>query len=734
MPITIAAPDLTITTASAPSSAIVGQSISVSWTVQNVGAVEAPGDWYDAVYVGSSPTFNANTDTYVESFYEGGQSPLAAGASYTESESIDLSTVPAGDEYLIFVTNYDGVLDEFYFGGAQAESDYNNNAYALPITITAPDLTITTASAPSSGIAGGSISVAWTVQNIGPSRPPATGMMPFISAAPPTFDLNTDTYLESFYEGGQSPLAAGASYTDNESIDLSSVPTGDEYLIFVANYEGVENEYYYGAAQGETNYTNNTYAVPIAVSAPDLTITTASAPSSGIEGQSVSVSWTVQNIGAVEAPGNWYDAVYIGATPTFDAQSDTFLADFSESSQSPLAAGASYTENESITLPTSESDGEYLIFVTNYEGVIGEFYDYGAQAETNYTNNTFALPITVKSPDLTITTASSPSSGIEDQPISVSWTVQNIGAGEAPGNWSDAVYIGSSPTFDPTTDTFIASFSESSQSPLAAGASYIDNESITLPTTEIGNEYLIFVTNDNAVENNFYSGEYQDETDYSNNTYAVPITVSAPDLTITTASAPSSGTAGQTLAVSWTVQNIGDVEAPGNWSDAVYFGNSPTLDPSSDSYLGSFSGSSQSPLAAGGSYVDDESLTLPSTASGAEYLIFVTNYQAAEGYFYEGQYQAETDYTNNTYALPIALPAADLTITSVPAIVGDREWGDQCVLDRGEHRHRACDGPVVRRRVHRQFTDIQRRRRHLHHELRRERSIAAGGQRQLHRH
>ena len=351
VPITVSAPDLTIKTASAPSTVTVGQSISVSWTVQNIGAVEAPGDWYDAVYVGSSPTFNASSDTYVTSFSENSQSPLAAGASYTANELISLSSVPTGDEYLIFVTNYYAVEGDSYYGEAQGETSYANNTYAVPITVSAPDLTIKTASAPPTVIVGQSISVSWTVQNIGTVQAPADWYDAVYVGSSPTFNSNTDTYVEDFYEGGQSPLAASASYTANASIDLSSVPAGDDYLIFVTNYEGVLNEFYFGGAQAESTYTNNTYAVPITISAPDLTITTATAPSTTITGQAISVSWAVQNIGAVEAPGDWYDAVYVGSSPTFNASSDTYVTSFAESSQSPLAANASYTDNESITLP-----------------------------------------------------------------------------------------------------------------------------------------------------------------------------------------------------------------------------------------------------------------------------------------------------------------------------------------------------------------------------------------------
>jgi len=274
---------------------------------------------------------------------------------------------------------------------------------------------------------------------------------------------------------------------------------------------------------------------------PDLVVSAAAAPGSAIANSSINVSWTVQNIGSAAAPGTWFDSVFIGSSPTFDQTSDTVINSFDESAQSPLSAGASYTDNESITLPASAASGsEYLIFVANYGpvyyavGIATSNYQPG-HGETNYAANSYAVPITIQTPDLKLTTATAPSPAIANSSINVSWTVQNVGSVAALGKWSDAVYIGSSPNFDQNRDTPIDqnwdtpinNFDESAQSPLAAGASYTDRESITLPATAAaGTDYLFFVTNDYAVEGDFFDA--QGETDYTNNIDAIPVQVSAP--------------------------------------------------------------------------------------------------------------------------------------------------------------------------------------------------------------
>ena len=567
LPITVTAPDLAITAATAPPSAILSAAISVSWTVKDIGSVAAPGDWSDAVFIGNSPKLSLISDTFVARFDENGESPLTAGASYTDSESITLpSTITAGNQYLIFVTN---------FASTQGETNDANNSFAVPISVSAPDLTITSASAPAATTLSEPISVSWTVKNIGSVAAPGDWSHAFYIGSSPTFDPNKDILITSDYEGAASPLAAGASYTDDDDLYLpANTPTGNDYLIFVTNA---------AEAQGETNYTNDAYAVPITVSAPDFTIVTATAPAQAIDGASINVSWTVKNIGNVEAPGDWADAVYLGSSPTFDEFNDTYITSFSQTSHSPLAAGASYTETESITVPTTATSGaHYVIFVSNDEAVTGDYQSGDAQGETDFTNNSYAVPITLSAPDLTITRATAPSSAILSSPIDVSWTVKNIGSVPVLGDWYDAVYVGSSPTFDPASDILVTSFDESARSSLAAGLTYIDDEFITLPSTlATGSQYLIFVTNYNAVESNGDDDQNsQGETDYTNNAYDLPITITAPDLTITTATAPASGTASGTINVSWAVKNIGSLAAAGNWSDAVFIGSSPTFDQS----------------------------------------------------------------------------------------------------------------------------------------------------------
>src|SRR5262249_10980520 len=153
-----------------------------------------------------------------------------------------------------------------------------------------------------------------------------------------------------------------------------------------------------------------------------LAVTAATAPPSAILGKAFSVSWTVANQGAVAAPGQWNDAVYVSDRPTFD-NTATFVSNFS-APRGPLAAGASYTQTQKVSIPQTAPGNRYLLVVTDA---------YEQQPQTSTANDTFALPITLSAPDLTVTSASGPSSATAGDTVVLSWAVTNRGSVEAAG-------------------------------------------------------------------------------------------------------------------------------------------------------------------------------------------------------------------------------------------------------------------------------------------------------------
>ncbi|MFN6539116.1 MAG: CARDB domain-containing protein [Nostoc sp. EkiNYC01] len=627
--ITINAPDvdLVVTTANSPTTAELGQTISVSWTVKNQGTVSALADWFDAVYISDDQFFDNNSDIRLTE-RSAENTPLASGGSYTITQGIYISnSVVGGDRYLLFVG------DLFNY---QAETDENNNVFAQAISINAPDLVVTAANAAAIAGLGETISVSWTVKNQG-TVPALANWNNFIYISNDQFFDNGDTFLDSRNTGF---LGSGNSYTATQDIYIrKDVAGGDvydglrqRYLLFVADRN---------KSQGETDETNNVFAQAITLGQPDLVVTAANAPTIAGLDQTISVSWTVKNQGIVSAFSDWYDYVYISDDQFLDYR-DTFLTYRNTGENTPLASGASYTITRDIYIPSYQATGNrYLLFVTD-----GGYYGYN-QDESNETNNVFAQAITVAAPDLVVTAANAPITAALGQAISVSWTVKNQGIVSAFGDWYDYVYI-SDDQFFGEGDTFLTYRNTGENTPLAPGASYTITQDISIPNSVGGDVYLLFVA----------AGNNQGETDQTNNVFAQAITINAPDLVVTAVNAPTTAALRETISVSWTVKNQGIVSALNDWYDYIYISDDELFG-EGDTYVTNRNTGENTPLAPGASYTITQDIYIPfHTATGNRYLLFV-----ADG----NKNQGETDETNNVFAQAITINAPDLVVTAANA-------------------------------------------------------------------
>ncbi|HVX09989.1 MAG TPA: CARDB domain-containing protein [Pirellulales bacterium] len=668
IPITLSAPDLAVTAANVTTSPVnEGGKTNLTWTVTNESmTTAAPADWFDSVFVSDHPYFDSTT-TYVASFDESSHAGLAAGGTYTDSEQVSVPQFATGAAYLLFVTDLGKQFVYYNLTRGQPEVDTStllpgaNDVKAVQVTLKAPDLSVTAATAPTSTIVEGApISVSWTVKNLSADTPAQSDWYDAVYvSSKPTFDSSA-VLAEDFNEGAHAGLAAGVSYTDNESVTIPQFATGSQYLLFVTDdLSGT-------AGQPETDGStvpgaNDVKAVSVTLAAPDLSVVAATAPTTAIdEGAKISVSWQVQNLSTTTpAPASWYDSVYVSSRPTFDS-SAVFVADYSESSHAGLAAGANYTGNETLSVPRFAVGGAYLLFVTDYPR-----YN-GGQPQTDgglfpSPNDVKAVPITLVAPDLQLVTASVPATAVEGAQINVNWSVKNLGPVAAQANWYDAVYVSSKTTLD-SSARLITDFSESSHSGLAAGGTYNDAETLSVPQFATGNQYLLFVTN--------YSGSQPENSNSSpdaNDVFAVPISLSAPDLTVTAATAPTTTiTEGAPITVSWTVKNQGTVAAPASWYDSVYVSSSPTFSGNAV-FIQSFNESSHSGLAAGSSYPESESISVPQFATGSEYLLFVTDYNS----YSAGQPQSDGNNgipaANDVKAVPVTLNAPDLKVSAASA-------------------------------------------------------------------
>ncbi|NDJ23933.1 type I secretion C-terminal target domain-containing protein [Nostoc sp. B(2019)] len=629
------APNLVVSDATALTSTQTDRTIDVSWTVINQGTVYAPADWSDAIYFSIDDVFD-ESDLKVASVFTGEQTPLTAGASYTLSQTVSIPNNVAGKGYLLFVADEYNLyyLDDKQFRttGNQGEINENDNVRAVQIELPGSDLVVDSAIVPTSTALGETISVSWTVKNQSIYTATAKWYDTVYISDDPFLD-NSDRSITLQATEVDSSLPGGASYTVTQNITIPEY-RGFSYLLFEAN--SYKN-------QGETDRTNNVLAKPITLIAPNLVVTNATVSTLPRLGQTYSVSWTVKNQSSFLASADWEDFVYLSTDDVLD-DSDTFITSRSAANNTPLAAGVSYTVTKNITLPGTKLDANsnyYLLFAADR---------YGNQGETNETDNVLAKPISLSAPDLVVTNATTPTSGVLGQIVSLSWTIKNQGGFPTFNYWSNHIFLSTDDVLD-DSDTFLAA--QGVETPLAAGASYTASEDIILPGIALGsnsNYYLLVVTD---------RGNYQSETNETNNVLAKQISLFAPDLVVTNAIAPTSAVLNQTFSVSWTVKNQGSFTASANWYDYIYLSTDDVLD-NNDTRI-QFSAKNNTLLTAGASYTSTQNISLPSITLGTNsnyYLLFV-----ADDYNKQG----ETDKTNNVLAKQINLSAPDLVITSASA-------------------------------------------------------------------
>ena len=164
-----------------------------------------------------------------------------------------------------------------------------------------------------------------------------------------------------------------------------------------------------------------------------------------------------------------------------------------------------------MTIPQTLTPGTYYIIVradrpsqvptSNDPTTVRRVY------QSSYANSdtaSAAIPVTASArrPTWLSPTVSAPSMAIEDQPITVSWTVTNDDASTS-ASWNDAVYLSLDTTFDPTSAIYLGYAAHTGG--LASGQSYTQQASFNIPAGLTGNYYVVVVANsgDTVFENSY---------------------------------------------------------------------------------------------------------------------------------------------------------------------------------------------------------------------------------------
>lgn len=595
------APDLVVTSVTAPSTSYSGRKIEVTWVVKNAGVgITTVPDWRDQLYIQPDSVFNVNSAVMLE--YKSNISALNINESYESKMEVTLPEGIGGKFYIFVYTDRNN---------SQLELSEDNNfkrSAAIQISLTpAPDLIVNSFIVPSQTYNGQKIPVSFTIKNRGAGPTVTSGWYDYIYLSQDSVIDNKAIYLRSFERQGI--LKKDSSYTINDSVKIPHDVFGKYYLIIQSDKYNSVYEY-----TGESNNIKTAQVQVLVVAAPDLAVQSVSLPTAGFSGKKVKLQWTVKNGGTSETfESGWYDRLYLSKTASLDEKTATVLSTVHH--YGAVKADSNYTVSDSFAIPNGLSGDYYLFVKTDFDSRVFEY----TYEDNNILKSTNVIKITLTPwADLQVTTIAAEPGLTAGRPALISYTVKNAGSGPVTvPSWSDRVYISLSPNWSPGTSSLLAEVKVSQA--LASQQSYTQNVNVMLPANLGPAQYIHVLTDqantvfeNDAENNNVKTSERLDIKTYPPADYAVQ-----------SVTAPLTANSGRQIQVDWTVKNTGNITPLAtSWFDNVYLSTDNQYS-ASDIQLGSFQKSSA--LKSGESYSRSEKVTIPGDASGVYYIIVTTD-------------------------------------------------------------------------------------------------------------
>jgi hypothetical protein len=718
----LAAADLVVSDVIAPESASAGIPTEVTFTVTNRSpyATDA-GSWLDAVFltVGEELAEDLREERYFLGPFPNPR-VLESGGSYRHTVPIALPARVSGT-YRIAVYA-DARLDGAYSShqcevfDLREENECNNVAWSEPFTIEIPPLQPDLEVLPETpddpdepaepeirfvekALSATRFEVEWTVRNTGGAATPTGSWRDAVylsrdrerTIAPD--DCLLDCLLEAPPRDG-SPLPAGGADRTRLASGVLGAEAEGTYFVKIAT--DIDDLVWEPGAGGEANNVTASARPLVVALGPsiDLVPLVVEGPPAAVPGEEVEVYWCAENQGAPprHLAFAWRDAVYLSADLVPDP--DERLAARPHATSVDAAGNVllpDYCASLPVAIPPHTPPGVYhfLVVLDDEE----EVYE-GLDPEAEANNLLASAPFEVEPPasDLAIeidfdATHRLPDARPRRARLEISFRVTNVGTTATPGSyWVDRVLLAraESPGAD---DTLLAALER--RGSLRAGESYIREAAVEVPAVEPGSYFLLFECD----AGNGAGGHVPEPSPESGLNLAVKaftVREDAPDLAVTSLTAPGKAVSGRAVRVSWTVENLGSLATPGSfWTDRVYLSRDEALDRNEDRPAGS--ALRTEPLGKRASYEAAADLALPLDLAGAFHVIV-----AADD---DGQVLESDETKNNVRAAPVLLEveragAADLVVSDVSApstaVSGQRLAAGWTVTNEGEARTNAC--------------------------------------------
>ncbi|NND71885.1 MAG: T9SS type A sorting domain-containing protein [Rhodothermales bacterium] len=650
------APDLTVSAVSIPEEIFSGQSIEISWTVENIGqgGTNVAG-WTDNVYLSNDTSLEPDSDVLLATARN--FSYLNPGDSYTNAANVHIPDGIQGPRYIILRTDNGSIVNE--------EDEDNNTVTELKsITLTPfADLEVTDIIAPAVVFSGDSIDVTWTVSNNGSGVTSTEHWYDTILiSSDDSLDFNftnddtviriNETAVDSSAHDGE--LQPGADYQMTKRVKLPADVVDDAFLFVYADINGAGKQPTIGNVYEFNQELDNWKSIPLDITLtppPDLVVTGVNPPPSGVSGDGVTVSWTVTN----EGPGStvsetWADLLYLSPTAEFDSSTSILLGSFRQ--LGAIVNDSTYTQTVTAQIPDGVSGDLYYIIATDWRDDVFEHEFNDNNLSASATTSTIEL---APYPDLSVSSVSSAVQSVTaGSSVRISYEVTNTGSADTDVARTDSLFISPADTWDRSVAIPLNDVVDSEV--LVQGSAITKNVAVIPPATVEGEYYFHVVTNATAAIFELPGSATNIGTSGPVNIDAYPPI----DLAVSSIQAPASAASGQRVSVSLSVRNDGSGATLSNgWTDRIYLSGDQVFQDERDILLGEVIHGQKQP--GNSTYSINPDLMIPHGISGEYNILVVVDADSLEW---------DSNLSNNMASVPVSIELtspSDLVVSSISA-------------------------------------------------------------------
>ena len=431
---------------------------------------------------------------------------------------------------------------------------------------------------------------------------------------------------------------------------------------------------------------------------PDLVLDTFYFSQPLYQGQPVTVTWRVKNIGTKGTGADaWKDRIYISPSTSIRVSESTLMGTFDNPSY--LLPGESYTQTKTVTIPAGFGGTWYLSVITDnveafcFSESCNYFwagrYNHGGQSvtERNEQNNYRYAIVPVLDgplPDLQVQSIGVPGALFGGSNFTLTYKVKNVGVAPAAGKvlpgcpqrtWRDRFFITTEPSFNISTATELGNGAVRFLRPgvqncdtdvlpyidyLLPDSSYLIQQPLTIPYDHYGKQYFWVFANG---YNDAYEGPFN--TNNLLRSDSVNITLALPaDLSVTAITNLPTSNSGDRVIVSYTVTNLG-ANAPleQNWVDSIWICSSATFNYANVVAKVQINISRPAAFGINANYSNNFYLNLPNGISGTYYVFVKTD---ARREVFEYNQEGNNQSRSNSFMVNVG-PLYDLMVTAIAA-------------------------------------------------------------------